>query len=37
MADTSLKQVVFHLRRYEPGKDREPHWEHVQDRRHCPA
>ena len=27
MADTSLKQVVFHLRRYEPGKDREPRWE----------
>jgi succinate dehydrogenase / fumarate reductase iron-sulfur subunit len=27
MADTSLKQVVFVLRRYEPGKDREPHWE----------
>lgn len=27
MADTSLKPVIFHLRRYEPGKDREPHWE----------
>ena len=27
MADLSLKPVTFHLRRYEPGKDREPHWE----------
>jgi succinate dehydrogenase / fumarate reductase iron-sulfur subunit len=27
MADTSLKQVVFHIRRYEPGKDPEPRWE----------
>jgi len=27
MADTSLKQVLFRLRRYEPGKDREPRWE----------
>ena len=27
MADTSLKQVTFRLRRYEPGKDHEPRWE----------
>jgi len=27
MADATLKQVVFHLRRYEPGKDRTPRWE----------
>jgi succinate dehydrogenase / fumarate reductase iron-sulfur subunit len=27
MADTSLKQVLFRIRRYEPGKDREPRWE----------
>jgi len=27
MPETSLKQVLFRLRRYEPGKDREPHWE----------
>jgi succinate dehydrogenase / fumarate reductase iron-sulfur subunit len=30
MAGTSLKQVTFHLRHYEPGKDREPHWEQYQ-------
>jgi succinate dehydrogenase / fumarate reductase iron-sulfur subunit len=27
VAGPSLKQVTFHLRRYEPGKDREPRWE----------
>jgi succinate dehydrogenase / fumarate reductase, iron-sulfur subunit len=27
MTDTSPKQVVFHLRRFEPGKDSSPHWE----------
>ena len=27
MADTSPRQVTFHLRRFEPGEDREPHWE----------
>ena len=27
MADTSLKQVLFRIRRFEPGKDREPRWE----------
>jgi len=27
MAGTPLKTVTFHLRRFEPGKDREPHWE----------
>jgi succinate dehydrogenase / fumarate reductase iron-sulfur subunit len=27
MADTSLRQVLFRIRRFEPGKDREPHWE----------
>jgi succinate dehydrogenase / fumarate reductase iron-sulfur subunit len=25
--DATLKQVTFHVRRFEPGKDREPHWE----------
>ena len=27
MAGSNTKQVTFHLRRFEPGKDAEPHWE----------
>jgi succinate dehydrogenase / fumarate reductase iron-sulfur subunit len=27
MADTSLKSVVFHVRRFEPGRDAHPRWE----------
>ena len=27
MAGSNTKQVTFHLRRFKPGKDAEPHWE----------
>jgi len=27
MADAQIKQVLYHVRRFEPGKDREPRWE----------
>ena len=27
MADATVRSVTFHVRRFEPGTDREPHWE----------